>query len=262
MTLLAREVKARAAELGFVACGITDLGPSPHAVAFDRWLRQGYGGNMRYLHRQAKKRKDTRLIDREAIRGVVILDNYYATEYQQPDGKAKIARYASSTDYHITTLKRVNALAELLTMHGAKTARPYVDTGPVPERELAQRAGLGWIGKNTMLLRPGLGSWFVIGTIFTDLPLELDSPFATDHCGSCTKCLDACPTRHSSSPTCSMRPNAFPTSPSSTRTRFPPNWPANSAVGRSDAMSATRCVPGISDSRPKPPCRSSGHGLT
>ncbi len=195
MSLRAQEVKARAAELGFVACGITDLGPSKHGAAFDRWLRQGFGGNMRYLHRQAKKRKDTRLIDREATRAVVILDNYYATEYQQPEGKAKIARYASSTDYHITTLKRVNALAELLTMHGAKTARPYVDTGPVPERELAQRAGLGWIGKNTMLLRPGLGSWFVIGTIFTDLPLELDAPFATDHCGSCTKCLDACPTQ-------------------------------------------------------------------
>ena len=194
MTLGAREVKARAAELGFVACGITDLGPSPHAAAFDRWLRQGYGGNMRYLHRQARKRKDTRLIDLEATRAVVILDNYYARNQRRATGLTRIARYASSTDYHVVTLKRINILAELLTNHGAKTARPYVDTGPVPERELAQRAGLGWIGKNTMLLRPGLGSWFVIGTIFTDLPLELDAPAVTDHCGSCTKCLDACPT--------------------------------------------------------------------
>jgi len=194
VSLDARAVKARAAELGFVACGITDLGPSPHAAAFERWLRQGYGGTMRYLHRQARKRNDTRLIDREASRAVVILDNYYASDFRQDDTTPKVARYASSTDYHLITLNRINTLAELLKQHGARTARPYVDTGPVPERELAQRAGLGWIGKNTMLLRPGLGSWFVIGSIFTDLPLEVDPPFTTDHCGSCTKCLDACPT--------------------------------------------------------------------
>lgn len=194
MTFGAREVKARAAELGFVACGITDLGPSPHAEAFDRWLRQGYGGTMRYLHRQARKRKDTSQIDLKAIRAIVILDNYYTSNYEQRSEIAKVARYASSIDYHISTSKRINALADLLRTHGATTARPYVDTGPVPERELAQRAGLGWIGKNTMLLRPGLGSWFVIGTIFTDLPLEIDAAFDTDHCGSCTKCLDACPT--------------------------------------------------------------------
>ncbi len=194
MTLTAQEVKARAAELGFVACGITDLGPSSRGDALDRWLRQGYGGNMRYINRQAKKRKDLRLIDREARRAVVILDNYYYPETAHADSIPRTARYSRSTDYHIITLKRINQLAELLLEHGAKTARPYVDTGPVPERELAERAGLGWIGKNTMLLRPGLGSWFVIGSIFTDLPLDVDPPFATDHCGSCTKCLDACPT--------------------------------------------------------------------
>jgi len=195
VTLTARQLKDRAAELGFVACGITDLAPSARAEALERWLKAGYGGNMRYLHRQAKKRKDPGLIDREATRVVVILDNYYSSKYEQPFGKAKVARYASSKDYHISTLKRINALADMLREHGARTARPYIDTGPVPERELAQRAGLGWIGKNTMLLRPGLGSWFVIGSIFTDLELDLDAPFASDHCGSCTKCLDACPTR-------------------------------------------------------------------
>jgi len=188
------EVKARAMELGFVACGITDLGPSARADALTAWLSAGYGGNMRYINRQAKKRKDTRLIDREATRAVVILDNYYYPESSSVATRPKLARYSRSKDYHITTLNRINQLARLMLDHGANTARPYVDTGPVPERELAERAGLGWIGKNTMLLRPNLGSWFVIGSVFTDLPLDIDQPFATDHCGSCTKCLDACPT--------------------------------------------------------------------
>jgi len=194
VTLTATDVKARAAELGFVACGITDLGPSARAEALTRWLARGFGGNMRYLNRQAKKRKDTRLIDREATRAVVILDNYYYPDQASAMREPKLARYSRSKDYHDITGNRINQLAELLVEHGARTARPYVDTGPVPERELAERAGLGWIGKNTMLIRPGLGSWFVIGSIFTDLPLEIDPPFTTDHCGSCTKCLDACPT--------------------------------------------------------------------
>ncbi len=194
MTLTAAEVKARATELGFVACGITDLAQSARAAALTRWLEKGYGGNMRYLNRQAKKRKDPRIIDKEATRAVVILDNYYYQEQPARSAKPMVARYGRSTDYHILTLNRINLLAQMLLKHGARTARPYVDTGPVPERELAERAGLGWIGKNTMLLRPGLGSWFVIGSIFTDLPLEIDAPMVTDHCGSCTRCLDACPT--------------------------------------------------------------------
>lgn len=194
MSLTAANVKRRAAELGFAACGITDLGPSARAAALDRWLNAGYGGTMRYLHRQAKKRKDLRIIDRTATRAVVILDNYYSSETSGSASAPSIARYGRCTDYHSITLKRINELADMLREAGAGTARPYVDTGPVPERELAERAGLGWIGKNTMLLRPGLGSWFVIGSIFTDLPLEVDPPNRAEHCGSCTRCLDACPT--------------------------------------------------------------------
>lgn len=191
----AAAVKARAAALGFVACGITTLDPLPHADALDRWLQLGYGGNMRYLNRQAKKRKHPLLADREASRAIVVLDSYY---YPDPVGggpeEPRIARYARGEDYHRVTLERLDQLAAWLRERGARAARPYVDTGPVAERELAQRAGLGWIGKNTMLLRPGTGSWFFIGSILTDLPLEPDAPFTTDHCGSCTRCLEACPT--------------------------------------------------------------------
>lgn len=188
-------VKAEAERLGFVACGITTLDPTPHVAEFDRWLKAGYGGNMRYLNRQAKKRRDPRLADLDARRAVVVLDNYYHAPNAGPEAKTpRIARYARGTDYHRVTLERLEQLAAFLREHGAQAARPYVDTGPIPERELAQRAGLGWIGKNTMLIRPGLGSWFFIGSVLTDLPLEPDTPIETDHCGSCTRCLEACPT--------------------------------------------------------------------
>jgi len=196
-TLEARQVKAKAAELGFAACGVATLDPIPHGDHLDRWLKSGYGGNMRYLNRQARKRKNPQLADINATRAVVVLDNYYYSESTSNPSigrQVKLARYARGQDYHRTTFERVQALAEFLTEGGAATARPYVDTGPVQERELAQRAGLGWIGKNTMLIRPGAGSFCFIGTVFTDLELAPDAPLAADHCGTCTACLDACPT--------------------------------------------------------------------
>lgn len=190
--LSSSSVKAEAMRLGFVACGVTTLDPTPHIEALERWLRQGFGGNMRYIHRQAKKRKHPQLADLQAKRAVVVLDNYYYET--EPITGARIARYARGEDYHRVTLARLEQLADFLRLNGARAARPYADTGPIPERELAQRAGLGWIGKNTMLLRPGVGSWFFIGTVLTDLELQIDAPFETDHCGSCTRCLEACPT--------------------------------------------------------------------
>jgi len=195
--LTTSQVKAKAADLGFIACGVTTLDPIPHAEHLDRWLKSGYAGNMRYIHRQAKKRKNPHLAEVQANRAIVVLDNYYYREptHQTPhEGRVKVARYARGEDYHRSTFDRIRALAEYLKEGGAMTARPYLDTGPVQERELAQRAGLGWIGKNTMLIRPGIGSWFFIGCVLTDLMLQIDPPFTTDHCGSCTRCLDACPT--------------------------------------------------------------------
>jgi epoxyqueuosine reductase len=191
---LAEGIKARAGELGFIACGVTHPGPSNYGDRLDDWLARGYAGTMRYLHRQARRRKEPGLIAPEARSVVVVLDNYYTPDTEQDLQAPRIAKYARGQDYHRVTLDRLGHLAAYLTEQGAGLARTYTDAGPVPERELAQRAGLGWIGKNTMLVNPSIGSFFFIGAIFTDLEIALDRPFETDRCGSCTRCLDACPT--------------------------------------------------------------------
>jgi epoxyqueuosine reductase len=190
---LAAAVKRQAEQLGFLACGITDPSPLPDGERLDQWLASGYAGVMRYLHRQARKRKNPRLIIPAAKSVVVVLDNYYNGD-PDPGPAPRVARYARGEDYHRVTRERLEPLADFLRGEGATIAHTYADSGPVPERALALRAGLGWIGKNTMLIRPGAGSFFFIGTIFTDLPLERDDSITTDHCGSCTRCLDACPT--------------------------------------------------------------------
>lgn len=189
------DVKRRAAELGFIACGITDPAPSVRGAFLDDWLARGYAGTMRYLHRQARRRKDPRAIQPETKSVIVVLDNYYTPPAgERPDAGPRIAKYAEGQDYHVVMTRRLDQLGQLLREGGATFARAFADAGPVPERELAQRAGLGWIGKNTMLIRPAVGSFFFIGSIFTDLSLAADDPFEMDRCGSCTRCLDACPT--------------------------------------------------------------------
>ena len=191
---LEESVKARALELGFLACGITHPGPSVHAGRLDEWLAKGYAGTMRYLHRQAARRKEPQRIVPEARAVVVVLDNYYTNDIEKQTAVPRVARYARGRDYHQVTGDRLDRLGEFLRANGARLSRTFTDAGPVPERELAQRAGLGWIGKNTMLVRPDAGSFFFIGSVFTDLPLRADDPFDLDRCGSCTRCLDACPT--------------------------------------------------------------------
>jgi epoxyqueuosine reductase len=190
----AGDVKEWARELDFQACGIAHLEPNPHARELDDWLARGLAGTMRYLHRQARKRKEPASIVPEARVAVVVLENYLPPGSGRETAPVHIARYARGEDYHRALLRRLELLAERLRQAGARIARPYADAGPVPERELARRAGLGWIGKNTMLIRPGAGSWFFIGSVFTDLPLEPDASRDLDRCGSCTRCLDACPT--------------------------------------------------------------------
>lgn len=193
-TFTRHQLEAEALRLGFVALGVADLAPSAHADAFDDWLRRGYGGVMTYLHRRKKKRKSPATITPGAVRAIVVLENYFSPDAPGDDAAPKVARYARGIDYHLVVLARLRELAEWMLARGVTLAHAWCDDGPVPERELAVRAGLGWIGKNTMLIRPGVGSWTFIGTIFTDMPLPVSEPFASDHCGSCTRCLEACPT--------------------------------------------------------------------
>ena len=195
---LTRALEAHAKSLGFIACGVASLEPSRHGDALDAWLKAGYGGSMRYLHRRAAKRKRPQEIVPDARVAVVVLENYLPGN-GRTDGLAnrrtiKVAKYARGEDYHRVLMRRLGLLAEWLRDHGAAVAHPWADDGPVPERELAQRAGLGWIGKNTMLIRPESGSFCLIGSVFTDLALTPASAAVYDRCGSCTRCLDACPT--------------------------------------------------------------------
>ena len=191
-TLEAREVLAQAYGLGFDLAGIAPLGPVATAPAFRDWLARGYGGTMRYLHRSAKKRLDTRIPEPRATTAIVVAMRYGAG---QPDGP--IARYARGDDYHDVMNGRLAALAAWIgdRAPAGAAARWYVDTGPILERDLARTAGLGWIGKNACLIHPELGSFFLLGTLLVGIELERSAPLDTDHCGSCTRCLDACPTQ-------------------------------------------------------------------
>ena len=187
-----QRIKQRAKEMGFDPVGVTRLGEAPTWAAFARWIGRGFAGEMGYLERGAEKRRDTRLPFAGAKSAVVVALDYGG---KQPAGP--IARYARGDDYHDVMLDRLRELHVWIEHEIGRTVggKAYVDPGPILERDLATRAGLGWIGKNTMLINPRRGSFFFLGALLLDLDLEPDQPFETDRCGSCTRCLDACPTQ-------------------------------------------------------------------
>ena len=188
---LERRLKAQAYGLGFDLAGIARLGAAETAVAFERWVEAGYAGEMHYLARSTEKRRDTRVPVSGAVSAVVVAMNYGGREPSGP-----VARYARGDDYHDVMVARLRELQRWLGEQVGVNVpgKAYVDTGPLLERDLARRAGLGWFGKNTNLINPELGSFFFLGALLVALPLEADAPFEADRCGTCTRCLDACPT--------------------------------------------------------------------
>ena len=195
----ADDVKTFAREAGFDLCGIAPAKAFPELRFLDDWLERGYAGEMRYLARNARRRSDVREVVPSALSVISLgtlynTDRPYSTEVNDPDA-ALISRYAWGEDYHDVVGRRTEALLERMRAATGEpfSARCYVDTGPVQERVYAQHAGLGWIGKNTCLINPEQGSWFFLAEIITSLPLEPDAP-QLDQCGTCTLCLEACPT--------------------------------------------------------------------
>ena len=190
------DLLAKARDLGFALCRVAPCGPPPHGDAFAAWLDAGMAGEMSpWLERGKSKRLDPQAVLPGARSVVVLAMNYWQgprSPAQRAADTGRIARYAWGDDYHDTIEKGLGALDVFLQAHGGRQ-RYYVDTGPVMERDFAAEAGVGWHGKSTMLLHPELGTWFFLAELLTTLHIEPDAPIPP-RCGSCTRCLDACPT--------------------------------------------------------------------
>jgi epoxyqueuosine reductase len=177
---------------GFDACGFVAAQAAPHRQPFLRWLEQGWHADMHWLARSPERRTDPRNV-LPGCRTVIVLAKSYFQGGPSPRPNGRIARYAYGEDYHELMLTAMEPICEFLSQRGG-IQKAYVDTGPVLERDFAAESGIGWQGKSTMFLSQRLGTWFFLGTILTTLSIEADSP-ARNHCGSCTRCIDACPTR-------------------------------------------------------------------
>lgn len=193
---LAREIKSLAMASGFDDCRVARAARAPHADGFLEWLRDGCHGDMAWMERDPERRADPRIVLPGCRSVLVLAVNYFPGEGPPgpSDGRAtgRIARYAWNDDYHDVIVPRLRALDARLAGLGG-TQKCYVDTGPVLERDHATAAGLGWNGKSTVQIHRRLGTWFFLAVILTTLEAEPDAP-ENDHCGKCTRCLDACPT--------------------------------------------------------------------
>jgi epoxyqueuosine reductase len=198
----AQLIKTEALRLGFMQCGIaaaTEL--TEDARRLESWLNKNYQGKMSYMERHFDLRIDPRKLVPDATTVITLLLNYYPEE-KQSDEAPKIAKYAWGVDYHYVIREKLNELMSFIHKNiGEVAGRGFVDSAPVLERSWAQQSGLGWIGKNGNLISKQIGSFFFIATLICDLDVEYDNPFITDHCGTCTRCIEACPTEAIVSPT-------------------------------------------------------------
>jgi epoxyqueuosine reductase len=195
---ITRQLKHEATVLGFHLAGAIPAVPPPGLARLDRWLAAGYAGQMSYLaDRRVAYDHPRHVLD--GVRSILVLALNYRTADPRPalPGQGRVSSYAwGDDDYHNVVRDRLHSLADQLrSLVPTARVRGVVDTAPLLEREFAQLAGLGWIGKNTLLLNRTSGSYFFLAALLTDVELDYDSPHSTDHCGTCRACLDACPTQ-------------------------------------------------------------------
>ena len=187
-------IKKTAKNLGFLSCGISEAEfLEEEAPRLEKWLREERHGKMTYMENHFDKRLDPRLLVPGAKSVISLLLNYY-TDKKQVEGTPKISKYAFGTDYHFVIKDKLSKLFKAIQKHiGEINGRVFVDSAPVMDKVWASRSGLGWICKNTNLISQKVGSFFFIAELILDVELEYDTP-VTDHCGTCTACIDACPT--------------------------------------------------------------------
>ncbi|MCB9844548.1 MAG: tRNA epoxyqueuosine(34) reductase QueG [Phycisphaeraceae bacterium] len=195
-----RDVLARCRGLGFALAGIAGVEPSRFEREYRSWISERRHGSMAYLGRDVASRMDPGAVLPGARAAIMVADRYArrgGVDSPATPGRGRIARYARGSDYHRVMKRRLHALCDALRAeHAGEQFRAFVDTAPILERELAQRAGLGWVGKHTLIIHPREGSYLLLGGVLTTLrlPMPEDRPVEADHCGTCTRCIDACPT--------------------------------------------------------------------
>ncbi len=193
---LSDRIKKEAGKLGFFACGISKANfLKADAERMEKWLEKGMQGEMQYLKRNREKRYDTTMLVENAKSVISVLFNYFPAHELPENGHYKISKYAYGRDYHYIIKQKLALLLEKIeTLTGKREARIFTDSAPVLDRAVARKAGLGFIGKNTLLINRERGSFFFIGHIILDLELMPDRETVENYCGSCTKCIEACPT--------------------------------------------------------------------